>query len=75
MKKIPKKYTPILFSLYALGIMVAIMSSVLVGLNAGFNDEWFGRVVRSYFVTWPIAFVSLMVVRPIVMRLVAWTTE
>ena len=71
MKKLPKKYAGMLFSFYASAIMVLIVSMVLVALHAGFNHEWFGRVLRSYIITWPIAFASLLAVRPLVVKLVA----
>ena len=71
MKKLPRKYAGVLFSLYTSAIMVLIVSMILVGINAGFNSEWFGRVLRSYAITWPVAFPSLLAVRPVVVKLVA----
>ncbi|MDO4777351.1 MAG: DUF2798 domain-containing protein [Cardiobacteriaceae bacterium] len=74
MSKIPAKFAPIVFTFYATMMMAFIMSAVLVALNNGVNSEWLPRTLRSYALAWPIAFVSLLTVRPLVMRLTRWTT-
>lgn len=71
MKKLPKKYAGVLFSFYASAIMVLIVSSVLVALNTGLGAGYGLRVMRSYLITWPIAFASLLLVRPLVAKWVA----
>lgn len=75
MKKIPQKYAPIVFTFYATMLMAFIMSAVLVALNNGVNSEWLPRTLRSYALAWPIAFVSLLTVRPLVMKMTRWSTE
>lgn len=75
MKKIPKQYAGIVFSFYASAIMVLIVSGVLVALNTGVDAGYPARLVRAYAITWPVAFVSLLAVRPLVMKLVAWSTS
>ena len=74
MKKLPKKYAGIAFSFYASAIMVLIVSGVLVALNTGVDTGYPERLLKSYLLTWPIAFISLLIVRPLVMRLVNLTT-
>ena len=74
MKKLPKNYAGIAFSFYASAIMVLIVSGVLVALNTGVDAAYLARLGRSYLITWPIAFISLLAVRPLVVKLVAWTT-
>ena len=75
MKKLPKKYAGVLFSFYASAIMVLIMSAVLVALNTGLGaglGAGFGlRLAKSYAIAWPVAFTSLLVIRPLVVRMVA----
>ena len=71
MKKLPKKYAGVLFSFYASAIMVLIVSGVLVALNTGLDAGYPLRFVKAYLLTWPIAFASLLAVRPLVVRLVA----
>ncbi|RKW11594.1 MAG: DUF2798 domain-containing protein [Cardiobacterium sp.] len=71
MKKLPKKYAGVLFSFYASAIMVLIVSGVLVALNTGLDAGYPLRLVKAYLLTWPIAFASLLAVRPLVVKLVA----
>ena len=71
MKKLPKKYSGVLFSLYASAVMVLIVSGVLVALNTGIDAGYPLRLLKAYFITWPIAFASLLLVRPLVVKWVA----
>lgn len=75
MKKIPKKYTPVVFSLYMAAIMAFLMSAVLVAVNTGLAGDYIWRVVRAYVIAGPIAFFCILVVRPLVQKLCAWTVE
>lgn len=75
MKKLPKKYAGLAFSFYASAIMVFIVSGVLVALNTGIDAGYFARFIKAYIITWPIAFVSLLGVRPVVLKLVEWSVE
>ena len=71
MKKLPKKYAGVLFSFYASAIMVLIVSGVLIARNTGLDAGYPLRLVKAYLLTWPIAFASLLAVRPLVVKLVA----
>ncbi|WP_298049123.1 DUF2798 domain-containing protein [uncultured Cardiobacterium sp.] len=71
MKKLPKKYAGVLFSLYASAVMVLIVSGVLVALNTGIDAGYPLRLLKAYLITWPIAFASLLLVRPLVVKWVA----
>ena len=71
MKKLPKKYAGVLFSFYASTVMVLIVSAVLVALNTGFDADYPLRLLKSYLITWPVAFASLLGVRPLVVKWVA----
>ena len=75
MRKIPKKYASLVFTFYATMMMAFIMSAVLVALNTGIDSGWFARTLRAYVIAWPIAFFSLLCVRPLVVKLVDWTLE
>ena len=63
MKKLPKKYAGVLFSFYA--------SAVMVALNTGIDAGYLQRLLKSYLITWPVAFASLLGVRPLVVKWVA----
>lgn len=71
MKKLPKKYAGVLFSFYTSAVMVLIVSAVLVALNTGIDAGYPLRLLKSYLITWPVAFASLLGVRPLVMKWVA----
>ena len=71
MKKLPKKYAGVLFSLYASAVMVLIVSGVLVALNTGIDAGYPLRLLKAYLITWPVAFASLLLVRPLVEKWVA----
>ena len=71
MKKLPKKYAGVLFSLYASAEMVLIVSGVLVALNTGIDAGYPLRLLKAYLITWPVAFASLLLVRPLVVKWVA----
>ena len=71
MKKLPKKYAGVLFSLYASAVMVLIVSAVLVALNTGIGADYPLRLLKAYLITWPVAFASLLLVRPLVVKWVA----
>ena len=68
MKKLPKKYAGVLFSFYASAVMVLIVSAALnTGIDAGYPLS----LLKSYVITWPVAFASLLGVRPLVVKWVA----
>ena len=71
MKKLPEKYAGVLFSFYASTVMVLIVSAVLVALNTGIDAGYPLRLLRSYLITWPVAFASLLGMRPLVVKWVA----
>lgn len=75
MKKLPKRYAGLLFSLYTSAMMVLIVSGVLVALNTGLDAGYPLRFVKAYLLTWPIAFASLLAVRPLVVKLVAASVQ
>ncbi|MCS4533379.1 DUF2798 domain-containing protein [Neisseria montereyensis] len=74
MKKIPKKYTHIIFSFYTSAIMVFIVSSILTILNNGLSN-FLSHLFQAYIVAWPIAFLSLLAIKPLVSKLVNLTVE
>ena len=69
MKKIPKKHANTVFTFYATMMMGLIMSSVLTILNTGIDSGLPLRIFHAYLIAWPVAFVSLFCVRPLVVKL------
>jgi len=73
--KLPAKFTPVVFAFYMAAIMAFLMCSVIVGIGQGFGAEFPAKVLQAYVVAMPTAFVCVMLVRPMVMRLVRWTVQ
>lgn len=72
---IPASLAQFAFAFYMAGIMAFLMSCCLVALNTGFEQGYFGRVLRSYLVAFPVAFLCVIFVRPLVVKLVALTVK
>ncbi len=72
---VPKKYMAVVFAFYMSAIMAFLMCGVLVALNTGLGGNYAWRVLQAYLVAWPIAFVCVIAVRPVVMKLVAATLK
>ena len=72
---LPKRFTPIVFAFFMSGIMAMLMCLVIVGANSGLGAGYLEKVLKSYELAMPVAFVCVLLVRPIVMRLVAITIQ
>lgn len=73
--KLPKRLGPVAFAFYMAGIMAFLMSMVIVAANGGADARFLDRVLASYALAMPAAFASVMLVRPVVLRLVGWTVH
>jgi uncharacterized membrane protein len=69
-RRIPNKYTPYVFAFLMAGIMAFLMSMVIVAANSGLQAGYLFRVLHAYALAMPIAFICVLIVRPIVMYLV-----
>lgn len=62
--RIPVRYSPIVFGALLSAIMVAIVSAFVLtvtqGIHAGFLSQW----LRSFVMTWPVAFPAVTLVAP-----------
>ena len=72
--RIPARFAPIVFGALLSAIMVAIVSAFVLataqGLHPGFAAQW----ARSCASTWPVAFVAVTLVAPMVRKVVARVT-
>ncbi len=73
--RLPRALTPVVFAFYMAGIMAFLMSAVIVAANTGFGAGFVQRVLHAYAIAMPAAFLSVMMVRPVVVRLVGWTVR
>ena len=52
-----------------------LMCCAIVGANSGLGADYLRRVIQAYVLAMPVAFVCVMVVRPLVGKLVAATVH
>jgi hypothetical protein len=73
--RLPKHATPYVFALYMATIMAFLMCLVITVAEFGVGEDYMEHVMSAYRVAMPSAFVCVLIVRPIVARLVAWTVQ
>ena len=71
--KLSAKYTPQVFAFFMAAIMALLMSGVIVAANSGLAAGYIFRVLNAYKLAMPVAFICVLLVRPLVMKLVALT--
>ncbi|EST16207.1 hypothetical protein EDP1_4006 [Pseudomonas putida S610] len=67
--------TPYVFAFYMSAIMALLMCFVITAANAGIDQDYMSNVLKAYRLAMPVAFVCVLIVRPIVGRLVAMTVH
>lgn len=67
--KLPARAMPIAFAFFMSAIMAFLMSGVIVAANSGLPDDYFIRVFKAYTVAMPAAFVCVLIVRPVALKL------
>ncbi|WP_122313734.1 DUF2798 domain-containing protein [Pseudomonas cichorii] len=73
--RLPKRSAPYVFALYMATIMAFLMCLVITVAEFGIDEHYMENVMNAYRVAMPAAFLCVIVVRPIVARLVAWTVH
>jgi hypothetical protein len=73
--RLPKRATPYVFALYMATIMAFLMCLVITLAEFGIDEHYIENVMNAYRVAMPSAFVCVLIVRPMVARLVAWTVH
>ena len=74
-RKLRPSATPYVFAFYMSSIMALLMCFVITAANAGVNAEYLGNVLKAYQLAMPVAFVCVLMVRPVVLKLVAITVH
>ncbi len=69
--RLHKRHTPWVFAFFMAAIMAMIMCTVIVGANTGVDGDLPNRILGAYALAMPVAFLSVLAVRPVVMRLVS----
>lgn len=73
--KLEPRYTPVAFAFFMSAIMALLMCAVIVGANSGIDAGLPARVLHAYTLAMPVAFVCVLMVRPLVLKLVALTVR
>ncbi len=73
--KLPARAMPVAFAFFMSSIMAMLMSLVITAANRGIGDGYLQAVLSAYSLAMPVAFVCVMLVRPIVLKLVSLTVR
>ena len=60
---IPKRYAPLLFSLFLSGQMSFIVSGVATLRAIGWTDAFIGTWMAAWLLSWPVAFSVALIAR------------
>ena len=74
-RKLSSRATPYVFALYMATIMAFPMSLVITAANSGIDNDYLSNALHAYKLAMPVAFLCILVVRPIVIKLVAMTVH
>ncbi len=68
--RLPPRTMPWVFAFYMAAIMALLMCTVIIASNTGIDGDLPLRILRAYVLAMPVAFVCVLLVRPLVGRLV-----
>lgn len=74
-RKLRPSATPYVFAFYMSAIMAMLMCFVITAANAGIDSQYLSNVLKAYQLAMPVAFLCVLMVRPVVVRLVAVTVH
>ena len=75
MKLIPKKYSNFIYILLMGFGMSLLMTLIITYVNTGFDMDYFGRFLKAWSVSLPIAIGTVLIVGPIVKKFVDNNTK
>lgn len=71
--KLPARMTPFVFAFFMSAIMAILMCLIITAVNQGLGEGYFSAAMQAYQVAMPSAFICVLLVRPLVMKLVSYT--
>lgn len=74
-RKLKPGATPYVFAFFMSAIMAMLMCFVITAATAGVDADYLSKVLKAYQLAMPVAFVCVLMVRPLVVRLVALTVH
>ncbi|WP_036303010.1 DUF2798 domain-containing protein [Methylotenera sp. L2L1] len=69
--KVPKRHSHLVFAFFMAAIMAILMSAIIVAVSSGVNAGYLQRVIHAYTLAMPSAFICVLFVRPVVVKLVS----
>lgn len=72
--RIPVRYAPLLFGALLSALMVALVSAFVLATSQGIGPDFIALWLWSCLKTWPVAFVAVTLLAPVVRRVVARIT-
>lgn len=69
--KLHHRSAPVVSAFFMAGIMALLMCATLASISGGITADLPRRTWEAYCVAMPVAFICVMLVRPVVARLVA----
>lgn len=73
--KLPHQLTTIAFAAYMAGIIAFVVSAFLTAINSGVGAGFAASVLHAYAVALPVAFVCVLLFRPVALFLVKKTVH
>ena len=73
--KLHARATPFVFAFFMAGIMAMLMCLVITAANSGIDNDYLSNALHAYKLAMPVAFLCILFVRPIVIKLVAMTVH
>lgn len=73
--KLSPRATPYVFAFYMSTIMAFLMSLVITAANSSIDDAYLSNALHAYQLAMPVAFLCILVVRPVVVKLVSFTVH
>ena len=75
-RQLPARYSPVVFAFFMSSIMAFLMCLVITAANHNLTviylrNEYFSGVLHAYKLAMPVAFICVLAVRPLVVKLVA----
>lgn len=68
-KKIPFRYRVYCFALVMSFFTSMIVSATVIGLRIGFNAKFMQIWLSSFAIAWPIVFIAILIIAPLVNKL------
>jgi hypothetical protein len=72
--RIPARFAPILFGALLSALMVMLVSAFVLATSQGIGPGFLGLWISSCLKTWPVAFVAVTLLAPLVRKIVARLT-